>query len=237
MRVVLFVVASLLAFVNLRACPLAAQARGPVDLDTTFALRGTDVSSPAQRTGSLPGRLLSALGGAALGAGVGFFASQVVRGDWDEPGGANMDRSAWAAIGGSIGLAVGFSFPLGPGGPPEEQRDLRSDRDVLLAREWEGTGVNTAWDAVRLRRPEWLNERGVHILGESSEETIVVILDEVRLGGVGTLREVSAYIIQSIEFVDPGPATVRWGAGHDHGVILINSKGGAPRDPAAAGYR
>jgi hypothetical protein len=90
--------------------------------------------------------------------------------------------------------------------------------------------VTTAYDAVRLLRPEWLRGRGVHIIGESAEETIVVMLDQVRLGGIGTLREVSIQMVRSVEFVDPGPATVRWGAGHSHGVILITAEGGIAKD-------
>lgn len=173
------------------------------------------------------GRILTALSGAALGAGVGFFASQVVRGDWDERG---VDRPAWAAVGGSLGFAIGFSFPVaGRAQRPDVSRTLPRGRFVIGADELERTGVKTAAEAVQLLRPEWLRERGTHILGEGPNETIQVYLDDVRLGGLRFLSDVGASTIRSIHLFDAAAATLRWGAGHSHGVILIIAEGGLPR--------
>lgn len=175
------------------------------------------------------GRVLSALAGAALGAGVGFFASQVVRGDWDDRAG-DLDRPVWAAVGGSLGFAAGYSFPFaGRGVEPDLSRSLPGGRFVIRANDLERTGVKTAGEAVRLLRPEWLRGRGTHILGEGPNETIQVYLDDVRLGGLRFLDDVSASTIRSIHFFDAAAATLRWGAGHSHGVILIIAEGGLPR--------
>jgi hypothetical protein len=176
-------------------------------------------------------RLFSALGGAALGAGVGYFSSQVFRGDWDEEPGRYVDRSVWAAVGGSLGLAVGFSFPVGGRGLTPETAGalpggLPGGRFRIVAADFRGKGVSTADDVVRLLRPEWLIERGVNIFGESPGQGLLIYLDEVKLGGVGFLRDVSAQTIQSIHYFDAAAATFRWGAGHDHGVILIIAEGG-----------
>lgn len=205
---------------------LSAQSSAVNAARTNRAVHLARTSEPVPAAASFPGRILSALGGAAIGAGVGFFASQVVQGDWDDGRGRAIDRSAWAAIGGSIGLAMGFSFPLGPSRPARAEDAEIRDRKVLRPDEWANTGVTTAWDIVNLLRPEWLRGRGVHIIGESADETIVIMLDGVRLGGISTLREVNVNMIRAIEFIDPGPATVRWGAGHSHGVILITAAGG-----------
>lgn len=207
------------------SAPVSAQVRQPSSAVNALEAR-LSADAPAPVIRSFPGRLLSALGGAAIGAGMGFFASQVVRGDWDDDRGAGIDRSAWAAIGGSIGLAMGFSFPIGPGRPARPETAAAPSRRILRADEWENTGVNNAWDAVRSYRPEWLNGRGVHIIGESADETIVVMLDQVRLGGVSTLREIAIQMVRTIEFVEPGAATTRWGAGFSHGVILVTAEGG-----------
>ena len=52
-------------------------------------------------------RVLTAFGAAALGAGIGYFASQLARGDWDDgPGQPKLNRPVWAAVGGSVGLGV-----------------------------------------------------------------------------------------------------------------------------------
>lgn len=173
-------------------------------------------------------RVLSALGGAAIGAGVGFFASQVVRGDWDDsPGGSTVSRPVWAAVGGSLGFAFGLSFPVGGRSlTPEPSNSLPRGRMALNASEMARTGVNNAYEAVRLLRPEWLNERGTHIIGESASETIDVYLDDVRLGGIDTLRDVMSNVVHSMHFFDAGAATLRWGSGHSHGVILVVAEGG-----------
>jgi hypothetical protein len=230
MRGALSVLAFFLASGMVRPGTLGAQTQPAAETRASLEARLSHENAAAPVAATFPGRLLSALGGAAIGAGMGFFASQVVRGDWDDERGTGIDRSAWAAVGGSIGLAMGFSFPLGPGRSARGQTIEPNDRRVLRAAEWKNTGVTTAYDAVRLLRPEWLRGRGVHIIGESAEETIVVVLDQVRLGGIGTLREVSIQMVRSVEFVDPGPATVRWGAGHSHGVILITAEGGIAKD-------
>jgi hypothetical protein len=75
-------------------------------------------------------------------------------------------------------------------------------------------------------RPEWLIERGVNIIGAPLGEGRLVYLDEVKLGGVRFLKDVSAQTIRSMHFFDAAAATYRWGAGHNHGVILIIAEGG-----------
>lgn len=176
-------------------------------------------------------RVLTALGGAVVGAGVGFFTSQVFTGDWDEdPGRYQVDRSLWAAVGGSVGFVVGFTVPLAGTGraAPTRTPGLRGGRFALTAVEMDGKGLKTAYEAVEVLRPEWLITRGTHVLNEAPQERIEVYLDNIRLGGVQSLREVSAEIVGSMHFLDAGAASVRFGAGHSHGAILVVAKGGAP---------
>jgi hypothetical protein len=175
------------------------------------------------------GRILTALGGAALGAGVGYFASQVITGDWDEQPGEDVSRPVWAAVGGSIGFAVGFSFPLpGRHSAPVLPKRTTSERQRIATSELRATGIRTAWDAVRTLRPEWLNPRGVHIIGERPDDGIQVYLDAVHLGGVRFLHDVPAETIREMRFFDAAAATLRWGSGNSHGAILIIVDGGGP---------
>jgi hypothetical protein len=224
MRAVLIPVLLGLAAANIQ--PLAGQAI-PVSQSVS---RSTEIAAltPVQgKNTAWYSRVLSALGGAAIGAGVGFFASQVFTGDWEEAPGREVDRPAWAAVGGSIGFAVGFSFPVGGRGrQPQLARGLRGGRYQLNPDEWRSrSGINNALEAVRLYRPEWLNERGVHIL-TAPDEGVVVYLDDVRLGSVDTLRDLNIQIVRSMHYLDAGAATSRWGAGHSHGVILVVANGG-----------
>lgn len=206
--------------------PLPAQSVSPVHLEIFEPRQRADAAVRA--SSSWPGRVLTALGGAALGAGVGFFASQVVRGDWDDASGG-VDRPVWTAVGGSIGFALGFSLPVGGRGVrPDPSRRLPGGRSVIRADEFRGTGVKTAAEVVELLRPEWLRQRGTHVLGESPDQTIQVYFDDVHLGGLRFLGDVSASTVRSIHFFDAAAATLRWGAGHSHGVIFIVAEGGLP---------
>jgi hypothetical protein len=170
---------------------------------------------------SFAGRVLTAIGGAAIGAGVGYFASQVVRGDWDEQPDRSIDRPAWAAVGGSLGFALGFSFPVTGLAPAAAAPGLQRSRLIITAEEIEELTVQTAHDVVRLLRPEWLNDRGRHTFGESADETIQVYQDGVRLGGMSWLDQVQADHVRSLRYLDAAQATMRWGAGNSHGAILI----------------
>jgi hypothetical protein len=174
-------------------------------------------------------RLLTGLGGAALGAALGFFVSQVDRSDWAEtPGRSESPRVLWSAVGGGVGFALGFAFPLGrrratPGGtlPPV----VAGDRSVLLREQILGVSADNAWDVIRLLRPEWLNARPPTRLGELDEETVPVYLDDFRYGDIDSLRQLQVHNIDLIRFVPASVATARWGVGHPAGVIQVIQAG------------
>ena len=68
-----------------------------------LTLQVDTISQGAQSWGV---RLASGLAAAAIGAGLGFFASQLATGDWEEDGGQDkIHRSTWAAVGGTSGFA------------------------------------------------------------------------------------------------------------------------------------
>lgn len=182
------------------------------------------------------------IGGAILGAGLGFFASQVARGDWQD--GKPIDRSLWAVVGGSVGLTVGAGFPLTGGGRGTGGTGLPSGRDHLGAREMEGLGFDNAHEAVLSLRPEWLRIRGdrslvpatdpvtvngtggaVTVSGStpliSESRTIQIYLNYVNVGGTEQLRSVNARDVRDLYFFDTAAATLRFGGSHPHGAILI----------------
>jgi hypothetical protein len=213
----------LIAFTAAAAGDVAAQVAEPAA--TRVANQSGELAIQVEQTrrAAWQHRVLTALGGAVLGAGVGFFASQVVIGDWDEETGKRtIDRPVWAAVGGSVGFALGFSFPFsgkGAAGPP-----VRSEQPAHVqigAAELGRISARDAYEAVRLLRPQWLNERGTHVFGETPDEVIRVYLDGNHLGGVAALRLISATTIASIQFIDAAAASLRWGAGHSHGAILV----------------
>lgn len=168
-------------------------------------------------------RILTGAGGALAGAFLGYFASEVAVGDWDARDGAEKpSRSLWAAVGGSIGLAVGFKFPItgdapGPGGAGT----LRSGRFTIIADEIQGAGLNNAYEAVSLLHPEWLVQRGATTFDDFGTDNIRVYLNNMQIGGIEALQQVDINIIESIHFRSAAVATARWGAGHPHGAIQV----------------
>lgn len=198
-----------------------------------FADRRSSARGDLLAGSSFHARLLTALAGGAVGAGLGFFASQVFTSDWDTgQDDESIDRRPWAAVGGSIGFAVGFSFPLTGRSSARRQASIAppTGPPPITAEEMGGTGVSTAYEAVELLRPAWLTPRGVHTLREDATERIRAYLDDVELGGVHALREVNAQDISSIHFLDAAASTYRWGAGHSHGAILVLTEDGSSRE-------
>lgn len=219
-----FLVAALLLPVGLAAVDMGPTAGQVPNQERLQSLESTGAPATSDAIGGSTwhGRVLTGLAAGVLGAGMGFFASQVVTGDWDN---RQIDRAAWAAVGGSIGLALGVSFPLG-GRPtvPGPPRAL-PERSPITAGEMSGTGVHTAHDAVELLRPQWLNQRGFQIIGEQPSDRVQVYLDDMHLGGIEKLSDVSARDLALIHFLDAAAATYRWGAGHNHGAIMMISEG------------
>jgi hypothetical protein len=200
----------------------AAQQPAEVTLSIEHATAASNGGPTLFGGSSLTGRLLTAIGAAALGAGTGYFASQIVRGDWDDTGGVH--RPTWAAVGGSIGFALGFSFPLpGRARPAEATPRLERNRLTISSAELDDILVQTAFEAVNLLRPEWLNDRGRHIIGESADESVIVYQDGTRLGGLSWLHQIQADHVRSMRYIDAGEATGRFGAGNSHPVILVTT--------------
>lgn len=195
---------------------------------------------------SLFHRITSGVGTALLGAGLGFMASQIVQGDWDDAdSGHPIDRSRWAMAGGGLGFAVGVSFPVfGRGGGILGRGGLPRGRQHLGPADLQGRRADNAYEAVELLRPEWLQIRGSRsltpgldpvvvdgtggvtvvsgstpLVDESS--TIQVYVDYVRVGGLEQLRTLDVANVQDIYFFDAAQATQRFGSGNPHGAILV----------------
>ncbi len=172
-------------------------------------------------------RILTGVGGALLGAFIGYFASQVAVGDWEATEGAEEpSRPLWAAVGGSIGMAVGFKYPItGDASPAGRPQGPRAGRFAITASEIEEAALANAYDAVSILRPQWLEGRGRDTFTVYGTDNIRIYLNSMELGGVESLRRVEAQIITSIRFFDAQRATALFGAGHVQGVIQIVTSG------------
>ncbi|MFH1765909.1 MAG: hypothetical protein ABIF09_17110 [Gemmatimonadota bacterium] len=203
-----------------------AAAQTPSGTETALYLLqspATAVDTAFTDAPSWGGRIVSGLAAAALGAGIGFFASQIAQGDWDKDGAQKqIHRSAWAAVGGASGFALGFSLPVW-GQPPGGGTSILygGDRFLITGDEIREASVSNALEAVRLFHPEWLVQRGQEAFAEPESDNLRVYLDNVQLGGIEDLAGVNTLIIEELRFFDGQRATARWGTGHSHGAIEV----------------
>jgi hypothetical protein len=166
------------------------------------------------------------LASATLGAGIGYFASQIASSDWeDDQGGTKVHRGRWAAAAGAGAFAIGFSFPVWGHAPGSGSPDPGPDRFVITGEEIRGASIADALEAVEHFHPEWLVERGRDAFAEPGADPLSVYLDEVPLGETDALQGISSLMIDYIRFLDARQATARWGTGHSHGVIQVITLG------------
>ena len=174
---------------------------------------------------SFRNRIFTGLAAAALGAGIGFFASQLAQGDWDEEGSRSpVNRSAWAAVGGAGGLVLGFSLPIAGQAPGATRSFPGGDRFIITGEQIREASLANAMEAVRFFHPEWLQQQRPDSFEEFRVFTaseIPVYLDNARLEGINDLAGINALVIKSIQFLNTQQATVRWGTGHRFGAIQV----------------
>jgi hypothetical protein len=242
------------AFASPLASQSGVQAFGSVPsghpTDARLAIRPTPV--PAERFTVLdtvsrrPLRpALRALGGAVLGAWVGFIASQVSRSDWDqeEDGDFTSYRVGFAVGGAAVGAVAGLvmgrtarhEVARSPAAPTVEKRA----GERITAEEVARSTANNAGELIKALRPRWLQGRGANTFRETARGvgsgpgrgssievvpgtgTIRVYLDDVLLGDVSVLNQVNRGSFVEARYFDPAAATYRWGAGHTSGAIQL----------------
>lgn len=188
---------------------------------------------------------LHTLGGALVGGWVGYVGSQVALSDWEKSSnGAFADeRSRWVAAGMVVGIIgsrlIGGTAPPGPGSG--EVLRPRPDRNVLGRTQIASAGARNVYELISTLRKEWLVPRGTNSFRETArgvgsgmgggarlqstpgQASVVVYMDGVRLGEIERMREILTDGIMEIRFIEPQEAAYRYGAGHTHGVILLNT--------------
>ena len=94
--------------------------------------------------------------------------------------------------------------------------------DIITRRELEEHAYRSVYDVVSALRANWLAARGPDtILGQQGE--VVVRLDEMRYGGIESMRSLPVMNISYIQYFDPISASGRWGLDHGHGAIVIST--------------
>lgn len=118
-------------------------------------------------------------------------------------------------------LALAGIVVLGACSARQERAPVVESGELIPRHEIEAAHVQTVWEVVERLHPQWLRKRGVNHL--QNEGDIVVYLDNARLGGPETLREIHVGGVSSVRFYDAAKAQYRFGVGHTHGAILVST--------------
>jgi hypothetical protein len=100
------------------------------------------------------------------------------------------------------------------------------DPNVITQAEIQEVGeISSAYNLIRRLHPQWLQKRGRGSISNPGD--IEVYVEGSRQGPPSVLRQISVIDVESITFLPPDEATMRYGSGHDNGVIQVNLKGGS----------
>ena len=94
----------------------------------------------------------------------------------------------------------------------------RIDRNVITQAQIRERGFRTAYEAVESLKAPWLLVRPD---GLSQQREVIVYLDDIRLGGIQSLKQIQSPQIILIRYFDSQTAIMRWGVDHSQGVIMV----------------
>lgn len=88
------------------------------------------------------------------------------------------------------------------------------------------TVASTAHGVVRRLKPEWLRKRSarstMRLAQQQWEGEVQVYLNGQRMGGPGSLYNISAQSVRQVRYLNAAEAT-RYGMGHEHGAIMVET--------------
>ena len=131
-------------------------------------------------------------------------------------------RAGIACVALVTALATGGCHRSTATAPGAEPAAVPASRAVITEAQIDEGHFTTAMEAVESLRANWLHQRGTDSFNNPGE--VQVYLDNVRLGGIDTLRGIQANPIISIRFISGLEASGRWGLDHGHGVIFISTR-------------
>jgi hypothetical protein len=97
-------------------------------------------------------------------------------------------------------------------------------RGALTSKDLEEYAQLDLYTALERERPRWLRQRSA--VSVTGPVPVVVYIDNIRMGGVEVLRNVSVDALEWVRFVSASDATTRFGLGVVSGVIEVTTKSG-----------
>lgn len=101
--------------------------------------------------------------------------------------------------------------------------ELEADRNLITHEEITQLGVNTAYEVVERLRPRWLRVRVSRSYNRPTQ--IVVVVDNLQLEGIESLRDIDARNVSTIRWLDSAQAGQLPGLGSRHveGAIYVET--------------
>ena len=112
-------------------------------------------------------------------------------------------------------LLLGGCATSGGVAAPQGRSDLIAEEQIR------GNSYATVYDAVVALRPNWLRTRGQDSFTTPTQ--IQVYVDNVRVGGISNLQQISSVAAYYVQWYDGIEASARWGLGHGAGVIFVST--------------
>lgn len=124
-----------------------------------------------------------------------------------------------------LALVLVFAAVVGFGCTSGGMQLERAQSDTIAQEDLERLGQGQdLYSLLRRIRPEWLRKSGPHSL--TGGDDIRVYVNGMRFETPESLRFYNATDAESVRFLVPGRATVRFGVGHSHGAIVVQLRGG-----------
>lgn len=118
-----------------------------------------------------------------------------------------------------VALVALSACAAGAPGRPHRNSSIISQEEIQEA------GPQSVYDLVQGRRPLWLRERG-NTSTRALSDNLKVYLDNMLYGSAESLREIYTSEVERVEYLDARRATVRFGAGHPNGAIVLHTPSG-----------
>jgi hypothetical protein len=161
----------LLAAACAAAAPAVAQQRAQLDAPELRLERASTTApqaAPTLRAGRAAASrtALHALGGALIGAGAGYLASQVAWSDWDKTSNSEFStrRKNFAMGGAAVGAVAGLLLGNGSRAPVHtaavQQPPVNAMGARVTSEELRGSAATTLYEFLQGTRPSWLRGRG-----------------------------------------------------------------------------
>jgi hypothetical protein len=134
----------------------------------------------------------------------------------------------------ALAVVAGCGGQSGTSSGASEPRPVRGSANFISEQEIAQGTYQTALEIVQSLRPQMTRSRASATsaprsatgLSESTAGTVsvVVYMDDTRLGEVATLSTIPAQRVREIRYIGASDATTRWGTGHSSGVIQVVMK-------------